>query len=138
MRFLLAFDQRFRAVNYVYSLESAGRGASTLVRVEPPRPAPSVLVHLRAQKRPDVRRATTATREVVNTDYAIIDSRLRMVRFSSKVLRSRARQRPLRARESSLYPTCTQARKSSACFLAVEPRGFEPLTSAVQRRRSPN
>ena len=91
-----------------------------------------------AQKKPDVRRATTATREVVNTDYAIIDSRLRMVRFSSKVLRSRARQRPLRARESSLYPTCTQARKSSACFLAVEPRGFEPLTSAVQRRRSPN
>jgi hypothetical protein len=74
----LLFNQRFRAA-FGRSLEGASRGNSTLIQVEPPRPALSLYLQVQTQKRPDVRRATNGTREVVTADYAVVDSKLRMI-----------------------------------------------------------
>ena len=54
-------------------------------------------VHLRAQKRPDVRRATHGHGEVVTTDYAVVDPKVRMIPSLLDVLRASAGQRPIAA-----------------------------------------
>ena len=77
-----------------------------------------------------------SAREVVNNDYAIDDSSLRMIRISLSLC---AHDLTAAAKNHYILPALLHA---STSFLtagrAVEPRGFEPLTSAVQRRRSPN
>ncbi len=74
--------------------------------------------------------------------YAVGDSSLRMIRLSSGP-REHTRQATASARAPRTSTISRRLRSVQVTlFLAaprgVEPRGFEPLTSAVQRRRSPN
>jgi hypothetical protein len=93
----------------------------------------------KAQKWPDTVEPLH-TRKPSSEPYAVGVSNCLMVRFSWSGMRAHATQRPVRpAKDHYISPRLNRA--SRACLTpigAVEPRGLEPLTSALQRRRSPS
>jgi hypothetical protein len=86
------------------------------------------------KNRPDIRRALDQARqEVVDPRYAIENLEKRMMRsFLSRLCWPRHSDAVTGPKSN--IPT----HHSDVQPAGVEPRGFEPLTSAVQRRRSPN
>jgi hypothetical protein len=139
-------DQRSFKKTYVFCTTQSALGRrlslyfcllnySSILQVHSPR---------RARKRPDVRRAIVAGTVSRLNDYAIDDSNLRMIRLSLGDSRD-TRQATTSARPANIHYIFPRNKRAShvagralCALVPVEPRGFEPLTSAVQRRRSPN
>jgi hypothetical protein len=118
---------------------SIGRGATTGSAIRSCS-FPSCSLCSKAQKWPDTVEPLRHTRKLSSEPYAVGVSNCLMVRFSWSGMRAHATQRPVRpAKDHYISPRLNRA--SRACLTpigAVEPRGLEPLTSALQRRRSPS
>ena len=108
-----AFDSTSAFEPSSRSLESAGRGAWTQLRVEPPRPAlsrcSSVHTGTKKARRPSSHKWQ---REVATTGYAVVDFRLRMIPSLLDCLAERQTTFNRAPREYSLYPACSRPRKS--------------------------
>jgi hypothetical protein len=115
-------NQRSKRHDQLSSGVSTARGhKNSPTFVEPPRPHESSVVA-----------------------YATSDSSVRVIGLSSTVVRW-ARNLPAAVRNPRIVTIAApRSRVQVLCCLVrrstdgVEPRGFEPLTSALQRRRSPN
>ena len=109
---------------------------SAILQVLEIRPGARTQFATAAQKRPDIRRATKLGARKSSATYVVGDSDRRMIR-SPRRLRG-TRQSGAGCLANLHYIQLDFASASAVLTPAVEPRGFEPLTSAVQRRRSPN